>query len=640
MKKKILIHIHVYYPDLFQQLADIVEGIVLPKKIVITYIDKNINQELFKKRFPCADIRLVENVGYDIKPFIDVMNSENLDEYSYVLKLHTKRDYDGDLSNYHLDNGVCVGGTKWRDYLLEPFSKKNWNKTLQTLNKHNVGAVGNINCLMSETKDHPYYKEPVQNFTKQFGLKYKPYAFFAGTMFLAHAKLLKILRNLPKNIFWNKSDGNKDWHDDVFVFERVLGEIMIAQNKKLVGVCKPYAKQTKSMWRHLNLIKIKHDGDQSEKIIRIYCCRLRILKTIEQSDIKKYYIFNIHLFNRTKNVVVRDTVEEYAKWMEYLHNDKSMFVPITDKPFKRQKNTPKIFAYYLTQFHAIPENDDAHGKGFTEWTNVASASPQFVGHYQPKIPYDVGFYNLLDINVMKRQAELAKMYGVYGWCFYYYWFSGKKVLEKPLYNFLESDIDLPFHLCWANENWSKLWDGGDKEVILEQKLQDGDAEKFFADILPFIKDKRYEKIDNRPLLMIYRPALFEKNVFKKFIDTLEKLAKQNGFDGFYFMASNAFKFQEPKEYGCRGLIEFPPHGLSDVYGIDKHFINPNTNLSVFGLGEYIKKQKNKPKPNYTLFKCCFPNWDNSPRKVYSGGGVFELTDDEFAQWLSGIITSK
>lgn len=389
-------------------------------------------------------------------------------------------------------------------------------------------------------------------------------------------------------------------------------------------------------WCCLNPIRIEKTSTKYENCVRVYFCGLRFFKIIDRFILKKYYFFNMCVFK--KNVVVRDTVEEYAKWIEYLHNDKSMFVPITDKPFKRQKNTPKIFAYYLTQFHAIPENDDAHGKGFTEWTNVASASPQFVGHYQPKIPYDVGFYNLLDINVMKRQAELAKMYGVYGWCFYYYWFSGKKVLEKPLYNFLESDIDLPFHLCWANENWSKLWDGGDKEVILEQKLQDGDAEKFFADILLFIKDKRYEKIDNRPLLMIYRPALFEKNVFKKFIDTLEKLAKQNGFDGFYFMASNAFNFQEPKEYGCRGLIEFPPHNMSDVYTINKNIVGPNTKINVHCMDVYIKKQKYQPKPNYTMFKCCFPNWDNSPRKVYSGGGVYELTDDEFAQWLSGIIT--
>ncbi len=328
----------------------------------------------------------------------------------------------------------------------------------------------------------------------------------------------------------------------------------------------------------------------------------------------------------------------YSKWIDDLHNNKSLFVPITNKPFKRKSNTPKIFAYYLTQFHAIPENDAAHGRGFTEWTNVAAATPQFVGHVQPKIPYDLGFYNLLDINVMRRQAELAKMYGVYGWCFYYYWFSGKRVLEKPLDNFLKSDIDMPFHLCWANENWSRLWDGGNQELILEQKLQDGDAEKFFADILPFIKDSRYEKIDNKPILMIYRPAMFPVEKIRSFLDTLDTLARKNGFDGFWFMASNAFNFDKPVEYGFRGIIEFPPHGLGGMTDIvDKLKISTTATFTVSSLTRFINDALYMTKPNYTLFKAVFPSWDNTPRKAYSNGNCIDISGDEYKQWLNGVI---
>ena len=328
----------------------------------------------------------------------------------------------------------------------------------------------------------------------------------------------------------------------------------------------------------------------------------------------------------------------YAKWIDDLHNNKSNFVSITNKPFTRKQNTPKLFAYYLTQYHAIPENDAAHGKGFTEWTNIAAATPQFVGHYQPKIPYDLGFYNLLDVNVMRRQAELAKMYGIYGWCFYFYWFSGKKVLEKPLYNFLKSDIDMPFHLCWANENWSKLWDGGNKEIILEQKLGNGDAERFFDDILPFIQDKRYEKIDNKPILMIYRPAMFPAEKMKSFLKTLDKLAREKGFDGFWFMASNAFNFDTPVEYGFRGIIEFPPHGMGGVTDrIEALKFSTTANFSVFGLTRFIKEKLYITKPNYTLFKAVFPSWDNTPRKAYSEGICFNLSEQEYKQWLSGVI---
>ena len=189
-----------------------------------------------------------------------------------------------------------------------------------------------------------------------------------------------------------------------------------------------------------------------------------------------------NILHRRKETVKQVKAKDYANWIDDLKTSKKNFVNFTGHPYKRNTSDPKIYAFYLTQFHAIPENDKAHGKGFTEWTNVAAATPQFIGHYQPKIPYDLGFYNLLMPGVLERQVEIAKAYGIYGFCFYYYWFSGRKLLEKPLEYFLQSDIDFHFHLCWATENWSKLWDGGDREIIVEQKLKQGDADKFFYDI--------------------------------------------------------------------------------------------------------------------------------------------------------------
>lgn len=327
---------------------------------------------------------------------------------------------------------------------------------------------------------------------------------------------------------------------------------------------------------------------------------------------------------------------EYTAWLSALKNDKSTFVPFTKTPFVRTNSDPKIFAYYLPQFHAIEENDNAHGKGFTEWTNVASCVPQFVGHEQPKIPYDVGFYNLLMPGVMERQVEIAKAYGLYGFCFYYYWFSGKKVLEKPLEYFLHSSIDFKFHFCWANENWSKLWDGGDREVILKQELKEADAEKFFADILPYIKDERYEKIDNKPLLMIYRPSLFDKTVFCQFIATLQRLAKQEGFNGLYIMAANAFEKISPKDYSCEGVIEFPPHQLPRKE-IAVRKINPKLPLAVHDLTEYIAKRKYIYPTSYPVWKACFPSWDNTPRKLYSHAWVWKISPEQYKTWLAGIL---
>ena len=184
-------------------------------------------------------------------------------------------------------------------------------------------------------------------------------------------------------------------------------------------------------------------------------------------------------------------------------------MPDDDRSYERHPDDPKIFAYYLPQFHAIPINDQNYGRGFTEWRNVARATPLFRGHCQPNVPYDLGFYSLDHAEILERQAALARKYGIYGFCFYYYWFGGNKVMEKPLRLFLDSRIDLKFHLMWANENWSRLWDGGNREIILEQKNVDpAAADIFYKDIRPYIKDRRYEKINNRPVFAIYRPNFF------------------------------------------------------------------------------------------------------------------------------------
>ncbi|MGD9493693.1 MAG: glycoside hydrolase family 99-like domain-containing protein [Bacteroidales bacterium] len=200
----------------------------------------------------------------------------------------------------------------------------------------------------------------------------------------------------------------------------------------------------------------------------------------------------------------------------------------------------RVIAYYLPQFHPIPENDEWWGKGFTEWTNVAKAKPLFKGHYQPKIPADLGFYDLRMPEIREAQAQLAREAGIEGFCYWHYWFGeGKQLLEKPFKEVLETGKpDFPFCLGWANEDWTnKSWDNVKKftksKVLVKQMYSDADYENHFMYVLKAFKDKRYIKVDNKPLFVIFRPQNIPD--VKSFIDLWQRLALKNGLDGIYFV---------------------------------------------------------------------------------------------------------
>lgn len=197
----------------------------------------------------------------------------------------------------------------------------------------------------------------------------------------------------------------------------------------------------------------------------------------------------------------------------------------------------KVIALYLPQFHPIPENNEWWGPGFTEWTNVAKAKPLFKGHYQPRIPADLGFYDLRLPEVREQQAELAREAGIAAFCYYHYWFNGKEVLERPLNEVIErGKPDFPFCMCWANHTWSSAtWDRGGKasKILLEQTYSKEDDINHFMRLLPMFKDKRYYKIDGRLVFSIYDVWRFGR--IKEFISTWRRLAKEYGLPGFYFV---------------------------------------------------------------------------------------------------------
>ena len=255
--------------------------------------------------------------------------------------------------------------------------------------------------------------------------------------------------------------------------------------------------------------------------------------------------------------------------------------------------------------------------------------PQFIGHYQPHIPIDVGYYNLNDNFIMQRQIELAKQYGVYGFSFYYYWFSGEKLMEKPLERFLQDkSLNIPFFLFWANEDWTMLWDNGkDREVLHKQELLKNDEAKFMNDILPYMKDDRYIKIDNKPLLIIYNPHNYQFERFIEFNNKIRQIAKEHGFKEFV------------QTYRLDSLLEFFPQGIfmHDMKQLKPTIMNKKFKGQCLDMHDFITNKKYIYNSSSNLFKCAFPHWDNTSRKCYNGADIYQNTPNDYKTWLKDII---
>jgi lipopolysaccharide biosynthesis protein len=309
--------------------------------------------------------------------------------------------------------------------------------------------------------------------------------------------------------------------------------------------------------------------------------------------------------------------------------------PPTDLP--APSRPVRVIAFYLPQFHPIPENDRWWGRGFTEWTNVTRAEPMFPGHSQPRLPADLGFYDLRVPETRKAQAALAASHGIAGFCYHHYWFGGRRLLERPFQEVLASGSpDFPFCVCWANENWSRRWDGSDRELLIAQNHSPEDDRAFLRDLLPALHDRRYIRVDGRPLLLVYRSRTLPDPV--KTAEIWRREAESGGLPGLYLCRAETFEHHlrqpDPRSLGFDAAVEFPPHGSGapDLPGAAVG-ARPDFAGNIFDYLDTAERLMNRPDPAYTLFRGVMPTWDNTARRLTRADIWVGSTPAHYRRWM-------
>jgi lipopolysaccharide biosynthesis protein len=295
----------------------------------------------------------------------------------------------------------------------------------------------------------------------------------------------------------------------------------------------------------------------------------------------------------------------------------------------------KAIAFYLPQFHPFPENNRWWGNGFTEWTNVGKARPLFKGHYQPHCPIHFGYYDLRVPEVMVEQACIARQYGISGFAYHFYWFDGRTIMELPLRGMLANDaVAMPFFLNWANENWTRRWDGKDNEVLIAQKYSLEDGRAMMRHVAEYMRDPRYIRVAGRPVFSVYRPGRIPD--LSRMVEVWRDEARKQGVGDLHLLGVQIHESDDYREAGFDASLEFAPHGvmpgrdLSDIYGQRRDVFQGSIH-SYEAMIQLSLEQQDSGLPRY---RCVTLGWDNTAR-VPARAAIFDgFTIDSYRRWLS------
>ncbi|MEP6897741.1 MAG: glycoside hydrolase family 99-like domain-containing protein [Rhodanobacter sp.] len=292
-----------------------------------------------------------------------------------------------------------------------------------------------------------------------------------------------------------------------------------------------------------------------------------------------------------------------------------------------------LVAFYLPQFHPIPENDAWWGEGFTEWHNVTRALPQFEGHAQPRLPAELGYYDLRVADVMQRQMQLAHDYGIGAFCTYFYWFAGKTLLETPLQRWLtDARMELPLCLCWANENWSRRWDGRASDILIGQQHSPADDLAFIAHVGAYLADPRYLRVDGKPLLLVYRPGLLPDP--KATATRWREWCRTHAIGEIRLGYVQSFDRVDPRDIGFDVAVEFPPNNVTPAtITAGQQLLNPDYQGDVHDWRELVRQSMLQPEPAYPRYPCVNPGWDNEPRRSGRGRVFAHASPRGYRDWL-------
>lgn len=306
-----------------------------------------------------------------------------------------------------------------------------------------------------------------------------------------------------------------------------------------------------------------------------------------------------------------------------------------------QKDDPKLITFYLPQFYPDSHNEAWWGKGSTEWTNTTKAKPQFLGHYQPRLPGELGFYDLRLQSHIYRQIELARDYGIYGFCFYFYWFDGERLLDLPLDRFVNDErIDFPFSLCWCNEDWSRQWSGSSNTTLLAQSPTEDSYKRFIYATLPYLAKKNYIHIAGRPILTVYKPDEVPDPV-RTLAYWREVVQKALG-ESLYIIASIGTAKQYETNYlalGFDAVSEFSPGPhLAAMKEISqsKDFVCDVWQGTIYDYGTFVREKGYLKHTTEKLFRAVTPGFDNTARRANRAMVTDGTTPALFKAWLADV----